>query len=253
MPSIRVQYPTRAIATVTLDRPESLNAIDAGMAEQMGAAFTELASNEQLSVVIVTGAGRGFCSGADLSSAGGLTDHSGSQIMAQAAAALLPLARMPQLTVAAVDGPAIGAGWGLAMACDLRIAGPRAKFAATFVRMALGPDFGLSYTLPRAIGREHALELLATGRTINADTASRLGMICAIAPDPLIAALELATTIAEVPTRAIRSLKRTLASSSKADLDVVIRDIEAHAQTELLDHPDFRTDATAWMTRHHPG
>ena len=248
---VLVTRPAKRIAVVTLNRPNSLNAMDRRVGKQMKAAFTHLADDDEVSVVIVTGAGRGFSSGGDLSdTADSMLHYPPLVVMQETAAAVTPLVHMPQMTIAAVNGPAAGAGWGLAMACDLRIAGPGARFTATFIRMGLGPDFGLSHTLPRSIGRERALELLATGRTVDADEALRLGIVSSVVDDPLTAAIELASTIAASPTRAIRSLKRTLDLSSIADIDTAIEQIEARAQADLFQHPNFHTDAAAWINRH---
>ena len=136
------------------------------------------------------------------------------------------------------------------MGCDLRIAGPTAKFGATFVRMGLGPDYGVAQTLPRIIGRERAMELLSTGRIIDASEALRLGAVLAIEDDPLAAALELARSIAAAPGRALRSLKRTLDLSSDRGIATVIGEVEFDAQVELFDHPDFLAGAATWLTKH---
>jgi enoyl-CoA hydratase/carnithine racemase len=257
-PVVAVDRPVDGVAVVTLNRPGSLNAIDVALIDGMMTAFTELAGDDGVTVVILTGAGRGFCSGADLAAlsaeigadGAGLRSMSVVEWMRGVAQPVLALNRLPQLTIAAVDGPAVGAGWGLAMGCDIRIAGPSASFCATFVRMGLGPDYGLSRTLSDAVGRARALELLATGRTVDSTEAQQLGLVLTVADNPLDAATELAATIATVPGRTIRALKSALGRSSNADIATVVNEIEATAQAELFTHPDFLAGAADWFSRH---
>lgn len=248
---VRVGHPAQGVAVVTLDRPASMNALDGALIEALPVTFAEIADDEQVKVVIVTGAGRGFCSGADLSAlTDGLRSGPAVEFMRLVGRPLVALAHLPQVTIAAVNGPAIGAGWGLAMACDIRISSTTARFGATFVRMALGPDYGLSHTLPAAVGRERALELLMTGRIIDASEADRIGLTSVVAEDALHEALDRARDIATAPCRTLRSIKATLQRSAGAGIDDVIDEIEAEAQAALFEHPDFLTDAAAWTQRH---
>jgi len=248
---VHLSRPAPLVALVTLDRPDSLNALDGHLVDGMTNLFTELADDDTVSVVVLTGAGRSFSSGADLSVLSeGFSAQPPVQMMRYVGRPVRELANLPQLTIAAVDGPAVGAGWGLAMACDIRIAGPRASFGATFVRMGLGPDYGLSTTLPQAVGRQRALELLTTGRFVDAEEAVRIGLVTEVAESARTRALQLAAEIATVPQRAVRSVKATLRESEGCDIDQVVDRIEARAQAALFEHPDFHTDASAWMSRH---
>jgi enoyl-CoA hydratase/carnithine racemase len=236
---------------VTLDRPDTLNALNGALMDGMVARFGELADDDTVAVVVVTGAGRGFSSGADLSQlADGVSSVPPLEIMHWVGRPLRALANLPQLTIAAVNGPAVGAGWGLAMVCDIRIASPQARFGATFVRRGLGPDYGLSATLPLAVGRQRAVELLMTGRFVDATEAAHIGLVTEIAECAQARAVELATDVACVPQRAIRSVKATLGAAQGSSIDDVIDRIETHAQAALFEHPDFLTDAAAWMSRH---
>jgi enoyl-CoA hydratase/carnithine racemase len=249
--AVRLTRPRPAIALVTLDRPESLNALDSALIDGMATTFTQLSSDDTVSVVVVTGAGRSFSSGADLSLlAEGVAGGPPLEMMRYVGRSLLALAELPQLTLAAVNGPAVGAGWGVAMACDIRIASPQATFGATFVRMGLGPDYGLSATLPQAVGRQRALELLTTGRFVDAAEALHIGLVSEVADCAQARALELAYDVAAVSQRAIRSVKATLRAAQSADMDDVVDRIEAHAQAALFEHPDFLTGAATWMGRH---
>ncbi|MBQ1445543.1 MAG: enoyl-CoA hydratase/isomerase family protein [Renibacterium sp.] len=248
---VTIEYPLPSVALVTLNRPESLNAISAELIDDLNAAFTELGSDDEVSVVVLTGAGRGFCSGADLSALGSmLAENSALELMRESCRWEVLLARLPQVTIAAVNGPAIGAGWSMAMACDLRVAGPEARFGATFVRMGLGPDCGLSQTLPRAVGRERAMELLCTGRIIDQAEALRIGLVSTTAEDARSAALALAGNLTAAPGRALRSIKQTLFDAAEASVESVIDEVEARAQAALFDHPDFAAGAAQWMSRH---
>lgn len=252
-PVVRVDRPDPGIAVVTLDRPQSLNSLDRAAFEQIPLALSALAADDDVSVVILTGAGRGFCAGADLAYMARCVqdpDISMADILRVAVRPALALAALPQVTIAAVNGAAAGAGWGLALGCDLRIAGPTAKFGVTFVRIGLGPDYGVARTLPRIVGRERAMELLTTGRIIDASEALRLGAVLAIEDDPLGAALELARSMTVAPGRALRSVKSSVDVSEDCDLAAVIGEIEFDAQAELFDHPDFLADAAAWLRKH---
>lgn len=250
---VRVDRAEPGIAVVTLDRPESLNSLDGAAFEQIPQALSELAADDEVSVVILTGAGKGFCAGADLAYLAGCVqdpDTSMADTMRSAVQPALALAALPQVTIAAVNGAAVGAGWGLALGCDLRIAGPKAKFGATFVRMGLGPDYGVAQTLPRVVGRERAMELLATGRIIDAHEALRLGAVLSVHDDPLGEALELTRSMTAAPGRALRSLKRSVGLSAERGLAAVIGEIEFDAQVELFEHPDFLADASQWLSKH---
>ncbi|WP_327145130.1 enoyl-CoA hydratase/isomerase family protein [Nocardia sp. NBC_01327] len=256
-PAVSVEHPVPGVALVTLNRPRSLNAISEAFAAEMAVAFTQLATEAAVSVVILTGAGRGFSSGADLSAMATGIGAEGTELrldpmiewMRRAARPYVALTSLPQLTIAAVNGPAAGAGWGLAMGCDIRIAGPSASFCATFVRMGLGPDYGLSRTLPDTVGEARALELLATGRTVDSAEALRIGLVSAVADDAVAAAVDLAESVTAAPDYAIRSLKRTVRRSSNADAITVINEIEATAQAELFAHPRFHASAADWLSR----
>ena len=160
------------------------------------------------------------------------------------------MSQVPQPTVAAVNGPAIGGGFGFALGCDIRIAAPTARFAATFVKIAMGPDAGLSHTLPRTVGHARALELLLTADAIDAEEALRLGIVSRVADDPVAAALVLAGRIAAVPGHVSRGIKATLRRAAAADLPTTIADIEAPAQAEHYCHPDFFANVGAWLSAH---
>lgn len=250
---VLLDRPAEGVAVVTFNRPEQMNAIRPSTASALVEAVRPLADDEATRVVVLTGAGRGFCSGMDLSAQDEFPPQevpAATAWMRDIFAGSLALAMLPQPTIAAVNGPAIGGGFGLALGCDIRIAAPAARFAATFVKIAMGPDAGLSHTLPRIVGHARALELLLTADSVDADEALRLGMVSCVADDPLKEAVALAERFAAVPAHVSRRIKATLQLAAGADLPTTIADIEAPAQAELYSHPDFVTNATAWLSTH---
>ncbi|QZT61121.1 enoyl-CoA hydratase/isomerase family protein [Mycolicibacterium austroafricanum] len=242
--------PVDHVAVVMLNRPETLNALDGGLIEELDGSLQALAAEDDIHVVVLTGAGRGFCAGADFGILSVLAESDTTfELMKQVSRPVQTLHHLPQLTIAAVNGPAAGAGWGLVMACDIRIAAASARFGATFARMGLGPDYGLSKTLPQAVGRDRALELLMTARIIDADQASAIGAVSAVVDDVVADAVRLATEVARAPGRTVRSVKRTLRSAADADFDTAVGVIEARAQAELFNHPDFMDVARVWIAQ----
>lgn len=252
---VRIDRPRDGVAVVVLNRPDRLNAMKPSTMPALVEALESLAADEDARVVVLTGSGRGFCTGMDLAA---LDEMAPMEIQAQTAwmrdlmRGSIALSRLPQPTIAAVNGPATGGGFGYAMGCDLRIASRSALFAATFVRMAMGPDAGLSHTLPRVVGHAKAMELLLTGATVDALDALRLGLVSEVVDDALAEAVDLAARIAETPAHAGRSIKATLRAAAAADFETTVNDIEAPAQAELVCHPDWLANAEGWFGRHNP-
>ena len=168
-----------AIATIALNRPDALNAFSGSMREDLLAAINEAAAGAR--VLIITGAGKGFCSGGDVRFMAELRRESRSEALAplieQGKRVVQRLRDLPIPSVACVNGVAAGAGFGLALACDLRIASATARFAASFSRLGLHPDWGTSFFLTRLAGAAVARELIFTGRLIDAAEALRLGLV----------------------------------------------------------------------------
>jgi enoyl-CoA hydratase len=185
MATVVVSEPRPGIALVTLDRPDRLNAMTHELVADLHAALGEVAADPRLRVAVLTGAGRGFCAGLDLTGpgappgAGGRGRVPAGMLGQQHIASLVPRLRsLPQPVVAAVNGPAAGGGLALALASDVRLASPTATFGAAFVKLGLsGCDIGVSWLLPRLIGASRAFELLLTGRQIDATEAERLGIV----------------------------------------------------------------------------
>ena len=189
------------IATLTLNVPSKLNALTVKMCMNLPLAVDEVARDDNIRVLIITGAGRGFCSGADVSAMQVLTGateqsrFSRLQITGWPAVDIFPKLLKP--TIAAINGPCVGAGLSLALSCDIRIASETARFAVAQVARALAPDFGLTFYLPLAVGMSSALELMYTAELIDAAEALRIGLVSRVVPpdDLMKAARESANKI----------------------------------------------------------
>jgi enoyl-CoA hydratase len=205
MPTVRADEVEDGIHRITLDRPDRLNAMSHELVADLHEALDRVAADRSCRVVILTGAGRGFCAGLDLKGTGPAPGSEGQGeaparlTSQQHIAALVPRIRaMRQPVVAAVNGPAAGGGLALALAADVRIAAASARFNVAFVRIGLsGCDIGVSWLLPRLVGASRAFELLLTGRIVDAEEAERIGLVVRVVPDGelLDAALETARLI----------------------------------------------------------
>lgn len=206
MTTVRVETVRPGITLLTLDRPERLNAMDMTLIGDLHDALDAVAADPACRVVILTGAGRAFCAGLDLKDPGRAPGTEGrgraqaGMATQQHIASLVPKLRgLRQPVIAAVNGAASGGGFALALAADVRIATPAARFNVAFVRIGLsGCDIGVSWLLPRLIGASRAFELLLTGRMVEAEEADRLGLVSRLVPEAelLDAALETAAAIA---------------------------------------------------------
>lgn len=217
------------VAVVTLNRPDKLNAISRAAHREIVHVCDELRDDDGIRAIIWTGAGRGFCSGADLtappvdapepSHAERLDEY--GWVGAQATAVY----RLDKPTIAAVNGIAAGAGMSLALACDLRVGSDAARFKVVFIERNLSPDSGLSYFLPRIVGYSRAADLIYTSRTVDAEESYRLGLLDRLVPAEalLTEARTLAHTIAAWPPLAMRMSKRVLQSSMDQPLDRQLR------------------------------
>jgi enoyl-CoA hydratase/carnithine racemase len=184
-----VERPRDDVAVVTLNRPDRLNALSFALVDELHAVLDVIERDNACRVVVLTGAGRGFCSGLDLTSIEGSSTSAGTTgpragMLSQEHIAALPqrLRRMQQPVIAAINGPAYGGGFALALACDVRVAAPEARFCSQFIKLGIGGcDIGISYTLPRVIGAGRAFELLLTARTVDAEEAARIGLVTDVA------------------------------------------------------------------------
>ena len=213
------------IAVVTLNRPEKLNALNRALHLEMMDACQELRDDDGVRVVIFTGAGRGFCSGADLTGDRATDEHPSrgerlDEYNWVGRQAMMVYRGLDKPTIAAVNGVAAGAGMGLALACDLRVGCENTRFKTVFIERSLSPDSGLSYFLPRIVGISRAFDLVFTSRNVDADEAYRLGLLDRLTTSEnlLAEARELARQIAGWPPVAMQMSKRALQRSMDTDL-----------------------------------
>lgn len=208
-----------AVTTLTLNRPEALNALTAELRRDLLAALKTAARDATVRAIVVTGAGRAFCAGADLR--GGPGEREFRRVLADEYNPLIQAFRdLPKPVVAAVNGVAAGAGLSLALAADLVVAADDAKFVPAFLRIGLVPDSGLTRTLVRALGRHRAFEVLLGERQLSAADAQAAGLVAAVIPADRLAgtARELAERLASGPTRAVGLTKRLVADAEDASL-----------------------------------
>jgi len=174
------------VRTITLNRPDRLNAVNPALAAELPAALDEAALDDRVRVVVLTGAGRGFCSGLDLSEPPRLPEgdlRARLDPLAWVGRWVLAAIHCEKPLIAAVNGPAAGAGFGLALAADIRVLARSARVSAGYVRRGLSPDAGVSYFLPRLVGASRAMEILISGRDLDADEAQRIGLAAAVYDD----------------------------------------------------------------------
>jgi 2-(1,2-epoxy-1,2-dihydrophenyl)acetyl-CoA isomerase len=241
------------VATVTLDRPDALNALTAAVKEALLDVLTEVALDRDVRAVVLTGQGRAFCVGQDL------REHAGT--LAAGAPSLdtvrrhynplvLALTRLPQPVVAAVNGVAAGAGAGLAFACDFRIAARSASFLMAFSRIGLSGDSGTTWTLPRLVGHARAVELLMLAEPVDAARAEQLGLVGSVVADEDLPAAAGALTerLAAGPTRAYAAIKRSLGYGAGHGLAETL-EYEAQRQQECGATADHRAATEAFLAK----
>ena len=207
------------VATITLNRPDALNALNAPMRRELLAAIKAAGRDAAIRAIVITGAGRGFCAGADLR--GGSGERQFRRVLTDEYNPLIEAIRgVPKPVIASVNGVAAGAGVSLALAADLVIASADARFVPAFNRIALVPDSGLARTLVRALGRHRALEILLGERDLDADQAHEAGLVAAVVPAERLAtdAQALAARLASGPTGAIGLTKRLVNAAEDATL-----------------------------------
>jgi 2-(1,2-epoxy-1,2-dihydrophenyl)acetyl-CoA isomerase len=228
-----LQTRDKSIVTLTMNRPNRLNALDGRLSVALNEALSEISGDASVHVVILTGAGRGFCAGGDLAVIGEgrarENDTELAPILRSGMQAVIKLRTMPQPVIAAVNGPAAGAGMNLALAADLRVAVEEAVFGQNFAKVGLFPDFGGTYLLPKLIGAAKAAEMFYTGDMIDARTALKLGIVNHVFPaDRFEAEVQsLAAKIATGPQMAIRAVKQTIfARDEKHLIDALEREVE---------------------------
>ena len=214
---------------LTLNRPEKLNALGAPLRAAMTAAFAEAGSDDDVRAVVLTGAGRGFCSGADLTAdaaeASPPTQNDHLDDLGWVGQQALVVYGLDKPVIGAVNGIAVGAGMSLALACDVRVGSEQTRFKTVFIERNLSPDSGMSYFLPRIVGYSRAADLIYTSRMVDAQEALRIGLLDRlVAHDALLdSALELAAQMTAWPPLALRMSKRVLQHNIECDLPEALR------------------------------
>lgn len=250
------------IATVTLNRPEKLNALTPRTCLEVTEAINEVNEDGELKVLIFTGAGRAFCSGGDVVAWRELTpwarQEAGRSIrlegMEAAGRMMRALRNLAKPTIAAINGFAAGAGFSLAVSFDIRVASENARFYSAFVSRAVTPDTGLTYFLPRLIGTPRALELMWTGSIIDAVEADRIGLVNRVVShdDLMKATKELAMTIAKGPSVAIELTKRLVYSGLEANHYFLQLACEAWGMSTCWETEDFEEGARSFLEKRPP-
>ena len=247
------------VAVLTMNRPDRLNALSREMLDAMLEALPRLARDPDVGVVVMTGAGRAFCSGGDVKAMAEAREAEGDTLesRAQALRERMEVSRwlheMPQPTIAMVRGAAAGAGLSIALACDLRIAGETARFGTAFARVGYSGDFGGSYFLTQLVGTAKARELYYTADLLDAAQALAIGMVNRIVPDETLEdeTLALAARLAAGPRVALRYMKRNMNAAETGTLREVF-DLEAwhHARTGMTE--DHIEAARAFVDKRPP-
>ena len=241
------------IATICLNRPDKLNDLTEEMKQGLIAAFAEMSSDDSVRVVLLTGAGRGFCAGGDVSTMGGLTAYAAKQRIRQAQQVVLGLANVEKPVIAAVRGPVAGIGWSLALASDIIIASETANFHQSFSRIGLVPDGGAVFFLKQVLGSYRAKELVYTARRTSAEEALAMGLVNRVVPDGEleVQAQALAKQLAEGPAFALSVTKRMFKSLETPSLDNFL-DTEAWAQSLSLLTEDHQEGGNAFKEKRAP-
>jgi 2-(1,2-epoxy-1,2-dihydrophenyl)acetyl-CoA isomerase len=217
---LRVEDADAGVRTLTLDRPDALNALDRELKEVLLASLRAAARDEAVRAVVLTGAGRAFCAGQDLRERGPGAASLATELSERYIPIIEALHRLEKPVVAAINGVAAGAGFSLALACDLRVMADTATFISAFGRIGLIPDSGLSWFLPRLVGPARAAEIVMTTDPVDAPTADRIGLVNRVVPSEacLAEAQALAARLAAGAPLAMGLAKRSLAYSLEHDL-----------------------------------
>ncbi len=245
------------IVTITLNRPEKLNALVGHMRRDLAEALEEAGSDHAVRVVIITGAGRGFCAGGDVPYMAELIERKDieefSRLLGSARRVIGAIRHMTKPVIASVNGPASGAGFNLALACDLRIASTAASFSQSFAKVGLHPDWGGTYFLPRMVTTNKACEMFFLGDPISAEEALHLGIVNRVVKPEVLAAatLNLAQRLREAPPLAIAAAKQAVYMSHSSELEEMLR-YENEAQLRCFQSEDCHEGIRAYLEKRPP-
>ncbi len=242
------------ILTITFNRPDKLNAMTPTLLRELKEAFEDAGKDTQVRVVILTGAGRGFCAGADLAAASELMMSGGfsyeENLNATYNPLILTMQSLQKPIIAAVNGVAAGAGMSLVLACDLRIAAESASFLQAFVKIGLVPDSGSTWMLPRLIGMTKALELMLTGQKVTAQEALALGLVNQVVADADLGEIvqKMAEMFATAPTKTIGLIKQAVNFASTSTLEAAMKN-EATLQNVAGQSADHMEGVAAFLEK----
>jgi 2-(1,2-epoxy-1,2-dihydrophenyl)acetyl-CoA isomerase len=245
------------VRLLTLNRPDSFNALTVELKERLLEALRQAAADDSVRAVVITGAGKAFCAGQDLKEHVAMLEANDPTPLKTVEEHYNPLIKtvtsMPKPVIAAVNGTAAGAGASLAFACDLRIASDNAKFLMAFANVALSADSGASWTLPRLIGYGRAMEMMLLAEPVDAQEALRIGMVNRVVPagQAVEAASELASRMAVGPTSAYARIKETMLAAAAEGLAEALA-VEAGAQAEAGQTTDHREAVQAFVEKRTP-
>jgi 2-(1,2-epoxy-1,2-dihydrophenyl)acetyl-CoA isomerase len=246
------------VATIALNRPEVLNAFNGRMHEELHDALDSAAADEEVRCVALRGEGRGFSAGADLKSeelsrGDGEPPDLGEYLRRTYSQTIWKIIGMEKPVVAALHGPVYGAGVGIVLACDLRLAAESAKFSVAFIKIGLMPDAGVSFFLPRVVGLGRAIEMSMLGEVVDAEEAYRIGLVGKVVPDAKLEeeTTALASKLAALPTRALAQIKQTLHASFESDLETAL-EREAEGQALCGYTQDHREGVAAFFEKREP-
>ncbi|HVV13241.1 enoyl-CoA hydratase-related protein [Amycolatopsis sp.] len=245
------------VRTLTLNRPKAYNSLTVELKERLLAALREAAADPEVRAVVLTGTGKAFCAGQDLKEHVGLLQAGDPSPLRTVAEHYNPIVRtlvdMPKPVIAAVNGPAAGAGAAFAYACDLRISARSANYLMAFANVGLGPDSGASWTLQRLVGYGRATELMMLARTVDAEEALRLGLVGEVVADEELAerAHAVAKKLAAGPTVSYAKIKEVLTTAAESSLEEALAAEDA-AQTALGGTADHREAVEAFVAKRKP-
>ncbi len=245
------------VVTLTLNRPERLNALNVELGVALVAALVRAANDPEVRVVVLTGAGKAFCSGGDLGLIRDARDRGAGRelepLLRAGAQVVVHMRTMPKPIIAAVNGAAAGAGMNVALACDIRIASDQAVFGQNFARVGLFPDYGGTWLLPRLVGPARAAEMFYTGGMIDAREAERIGVVNRVVLHEELASQThaLAERLAAAPPLAVRAIKQVLFGAGRAELESAL-EFEVKTQMQCFLSEDCGEGIRAFFEKRAP-
>lgn len=247
-----------AIAWITLNRPSQMNAFSGNMREELLHALLDAQEDTRVHAIVITGAGRAFCAGGDVKHMAHLkSEQAGFEklrpLLDQGRRVVTVIHECPKPVIAMVNGVAAGAGCNLALACDLRIAGEHAAFTQSFIKVGLHPDWGGSYFLPRLVGQGRALEMMLTGKKVEAEEALEIGLVHQVVPSSHLKedTGRMARRLANAPATAARLIKMAVHGSLDNDLQGML-EFECEAQRQCWESPESTQGIAAFSKKRRP-